>query len=124
MATPLHRVLGLGSAKAGTEHFWLQRLTAVANLVLVPLFVVLAIALSGRPYRAVVDVLSSLPISLLFLALLLSVLIHMRLGMQAIIEDYVHGEWLKLALLAANTLFALLVGIAAALAVIKLAVGG
>ena len=123
MTTPLHQAFGLGSTKSGTEHFWLQRVTAVANLFLVTFSVILAVSLAGRPYRAVVDILSWLPVSLLLLALLVSVLTHMRIGMQVIIEDYVHGEVLKLSLLIGNTLFTWAVGIAGALAVIKLAAG-
>lgn len=124
MRTPLHQALGLGSAKSGTQHFWLQRVTAAANLLTVSLTLVVALALAGREHEAAVGLLSWPPVSVLLLALLVSVLTHMRLGMQVIVEDYVHAEWLRLGLLIANTLFAWAVGLAGALAVLKLALGG
>lgn len=123
LRTPLSRVTGLGSAKSGTEHFWRQRLTAISNAVLVTIAVILVLFLVGKPYGDVIAVLRNPLVGLLFLALIGSALYHMKLGMQDIIEDYVHGAW-KYPLLIGNNFFAAIVGIAAGLAVIKLALGG
>ena len=123
LRTPLSRVTGLGSAKSGTEHFWRQRLTAMSNAVLVTIAVILVLFLVGKPHEEVVGVLRNPLVGLLFLALIASALYHMKLGMQDIVEDYVHGRC-KYPLLIGNTFFAAIVGIAAALAVIRLALGG
>ena len=90
MRTPLGRVRGLGSARSGTSHFWRQRLTAVANVPLVISFVVILISLLGRNHAAVVQILGSPPVAIIMLLFILSITYHMRLGMQVIIEDYVH----------------------------------
>jgi succinate dehydrogenase / fumarate reductase membrane anchor subunit len=117
-------VRGLGSAREGTEHFWRQRLTAIANVPLTLFFVGLLISLNGAGFAETRAVLSNPFVALPLLAFLLSALYHMRLGMQVIIEDYVHGEAMKLALLVLNTFFAAAVGIAAAFALLKMAFGG
>jgi succinate dehydrogenase / fumarate reductase membrane anchor subunit len=124
MRTPLGRVRGLGSAKSGTGHFWLQRVTAVANLILTLVFLGVAIALVGKPYPAALAILSHSLVAILMLLFVVSGCVHMRLGMQVIIEDYIHGEGLKIAAVMANTFFAIAIGAACAFAVLKLSFGG
>ena len=120
MSTPLARVRGLGAARAGTEHFWHQRLTAVANVPLTIAFVFILIALLRRNHAAVVQILGSPLVAVILLLLILSITTHMRLGMQVIIEDYVHEERTKLVLLMANTFFAIVVALASAFALLML----
>jgi succinate dehydrogenase membrane anchor subunit len=124
MRTPLGRVRGLGSAKDGTDHFWRQRITALANVPLVIFFVLLVIVLAGKDYQSVAATLASPTIAILLLLAVLSVVVHMRIGMQVIIEDYVHTETTKLILVMANTFFCVIVGFSAAFAILKLAFGG
>ena len=92
LRTPLARVRGLGSAKSGTEHFWRQRLTAVANVPLTIAFVVIVVSLLGRIHAAAQQILGSPLVAILMLLFIGSVTYHMRIGMQVIIEDYVHDE--------------------------------
>ena len=113
MRTPLGKVRGLGSAKDGTEHFWRQRLTAVANVPLLLFFVGFLICYNGASHAEVTAALSN-PI----------VAVLMKLGMQVIIEDYVHAEGVKIALLMLNTFFAILVGGLCLFAVLKIAFAG
>jgi succinate dehydrogenase / fumarate reductase, membrane anchor subunit len=124
MRTPLGRVRGLGSAKSGTGHFWLQRVTAVANVILTVVFLGVVISLVGKPYQAAVAVLSHPLVAILMLLFTVSGVVHMRLGMQVIIEDYVHGEGLKIAAVMANTFFAIAIGAACVFALLKLSFGG
>ncbi len=124
MRTPLGRVRGLGSAKSGTGHFWLQRVTAVSNLILTVIFIGIVIALVGRPYPAAVALLSHPLVAILMLLFILSACIHMRLGMQVIIEDYIHNEGTKVLAVMANTFFAIAIGAASVYAVLKLSFGG
>ncbi len=123
MRTPLKRVRALGSAKEGADHFWTQRVTAVANLFLVLFVVWLLVSLVGADYATVKATLGH-PVNALALGLLaISGAIHMRLGMQVIIEDYVHGELGKIVLVMLNTFFAILIGAACLFAVAKLSFG-
>jgi len=124
MTTPLRRVRHFGSAHDGTSHFLRQRLTAAANVPLVIAFIVLVVSLIGRPRGEVVAVLGSPFVALFLILMIISISIHMRIGMQVIIEDYVHGEGLKVTALAANTFFAIAVAAVSIFALLKLAFGG
>src|SRR5262245_11263817 len=86
LLTPLARVRGLGSARSGTEHFWRQRLTAVANVPLTIAFVFIVIGLLGRNHAAVVQILGSPLVAVIMLLFIVSITTHMRIGMQVIIE--------------------------------------
>ncbi|HML28608.1 MAG TPA: succinate dehydrogenase, hydrophobic membrane anchor protein, partial [Hyphomicrobium sp.] len=92
MRTPLKKVRYLGSAKEGADHFWKQRVTAVANLFLGIFLVWLIVSLLGADYATAKQKLAHPLIAIPLLGLVLSSTVHMRIGMQVIIEDYVHGE--------------------------------
>ena len=124
MRTPLGRVRGLGSAKKGTGDFIASRVTSVALVVLTLFFVVLVISLSGRPHAEATAALASPVIAVLLIATVLLTAVHMRLGMQVIIEDYVHDELPKFALLIANWLFSWGIGLTCVFAILKIAFGG
>jgi len=121
--TPLARVRGLGAARSGTDHFWRQRLTAVANIPLTIAAVVIIILLLGRNQAAVAQILGSPLVAVIMLLFIVSITAHMRIGMQVIIEDYVHEETAKFVLIMANTFFAVAVALAAAYGILKLSFG-
>jgi succinate dehydrogenase / fumarate reductase membrane anchor subunit len=123
MRTPLSRIRGLGAAHHGTEHFWLQRLTAAANVLLLVVLIGIVVTLVGKSHATVISTLARPLVSVLFVAALISVAIHMRLGMQIIIEDYVHSPGRKVALLILNTFFAWGVGLASIYAILKISFG-
>lgn len=123
MRTPLGRVRGLGSAKNGTDHFWAERITSVALVPLTLVFVGIVIAIVGKSHAEAVALLGSPLVAITMLALVLTGIAHMRLGMQVIVEDYVHGEFAKMAALMANTFFCALLAIACVWAVVKLSFG-
>jgi len=121
--TPLGRVLGLGSARSGTEHFWLQRLTAVANIPLTIAAILIIILLLGRNQAAAAQILGAPLVAVIMLLFIVSTSTHMRIGMQVIIEDYVHDETAKLVLIMANTFYAVAVALASAYGILKLSFG-
>ena len=123
LRTPLGHVRGLGSAKSGTEHFVRQRLTAIANIPLVIAFVLILVSLLGRNHAAVVQILGSPLVAIVMLLFIFSITYHMRIGMQVIIEDYVHDEGLRIACLVANTFFTIAVGLTCVYAILKLSFG-
>jgi succinate dehydrogenase / fumarate reductase membrane anchor subunit len=123
MRTPLKTARYLGSAKEGADHFWKQRVTAVSNAFLAVFLVWLIVSLTGADYATVKHELGNPLIALGLLALVLSGTIHMRLGMQTIIEDYVHDVGLKVVALMLNTFFAIFIALASIFSVLKLSFG-
>jgi len=123
MRTPLGRVRGYGSAKSGTDDFIRQRLTAIANIPLTIAAVLIVISLIGRNHAAVAQILGSTPVAIVMVLFIISVFFHMRIGMQVIIEDYVHHDPLKLVLVLSNTFFAIIVGLASVYGILKLSFG-
>ena len=97
MRTPLNKVRNLGASHTGTRHFWHQRLTSIANIPLVVFLLWLGISLAGAPHAQVVAAIRHPLIAAGLLAVIISFIWHMLLGMQVIIEDYIHGELAKFA---------------------------
>jgi succinate dehydrogenase / fumarate reductase membrane anchor subunit len=121
--TARKRVSGLGAARSGTGHFWRQRLTALAAVPLTIAFVIIVLVTVGKDYNAVRTTLSHPLVAILMLLFVGSNVVHMRIGMQVIIEDYVHEELPKVLLLALNAFFSIAVGLACAFAILKLSFG-
>jgi succinate dehydrogenase / fumarate reductase, membrane anchor subunit len=124
MRTPLAEVRGLGSAKGGTGEFIVQRVTSVALTPLLVAFLALLVALVGEPHASVIATLGHPLAAMLLVAGIIVTVVHMRVGMQVIVEDYVHAELTKFALLIGNWLFAWGVGLVAIFAVLKIAFAG
>jgi succinate dehydrogenase / fumarate reductase membrane anchor subunit len=123
MKTPLGRVRGLGSARAGTTTFWHQRLTSVAAVPLTIAFIVVVIALLGRNHAAAVQILGSPLVAIVMLLFINVTAYHMWIGVQEIIVDYVHDELMKYSALLANTFFSVAVALASTYAILKLSFG-
>jgi succinate dehydrogenase / fumarate reductase, membrane anchor subunit len=123
MQTPLKKVRGLGAAKSGTEHFWHQRVTAIANVPLVLFMIWFVVSHLGAARADVIASLRNPIVSVLMILALASVFWHMRLGMQVIIEDYVHSHGRKFAALIANTGFVVLLFAIAGYSILKMSFG-
>ena len=124
LRTPLARARGLGSARAGVHHWWAQRLTAIALVPLVVWFAISLVMMSGADYGAVRAWIGS-PVVMVLLILTIAIgLHHGQLGLQVVIEDYVHGDGSKLALIVAVRFIAVLFGLAAIVAVLRIGFGG
>ena len=123
MRTSIGRVRGLGSARDGTRHWMLQRLTAVSNLILVLWFVFSLATLPGTSYEVVSAWLSSPLPAIMMILLVISVFYHARLGLQVVVEDYVHHEGAKVGALAAITLLLFGLAVACVVAVLTVLLG-
>jgi succinate dehydrogenase / fumarate reductase, membrane anchor subunit len=123
MRTPLGRVRSLGAAHSGTSDFWRQRITGVAMTLLMIPVVVIVMMLLGRNQAGAAQILGSLPIAVILLLFIGASAWHMKIGMQVVIEDYVHNEKLKLTAIMLNNFFSIAVALASTYAILKLSSG-
>jgi succinate dehydrogenase / fumarate reductase membrane anchor subunit len=120
LRSPLGRARGLGSARAGSHHWWGQRLTALALVPLTLWFILSVIHLIGAPHQAVIDWLSAPVIMGLMLALIVATFHHLQLGVQVVIEDYVHDERLKMSAVLAVRALCVLLALVCIVSVLKI----
>ena len=123
MRTPLARVRNLGASHSGTSDFWRQRMTAVAMVLLMVPAIVIVMMLLGRNQAGAAQILGSAPIAIIMLLFIIASAWHMKIGMQVVIEDYVHNEVVKLAAVMANNFFSIAVALASIYAILKLSSG-
>ncbi|HWA02156.1 MAG TPA: succinate dehydrogenase, hydrophobic membrane anchor protein [Rhizomicrobium sp.] len=126
METPLHRVQGLGSSHSGVRHFWRQRVTAAALIPLTLWFAWAALGLVGASDSQVLSFLTLSPLGIPLNAILMAIfaviaLYHMVLGLQVVIDDYVHGEGGKIFLMLLVRALALAIGAASLFALLRIA---
>jgi len=124
LRTPLARVRGLGSAKDGTSHWWMQRVSSVLLAPLSIWFLLCALPLLGADYANARVWLAQPLNAFLILALVLAVIYHALLGVQVVVEDYIHTRWLEVAVLTSVRLLAFLAALATSLAIMRISVGG
>jgi succinate dehydrogenase / fumarate reductase membrane anchor subunit len=123
MRTPLGRVRNLGASHSGTSDFWRQRLTAVAMTLLIIPVIVIVLMLIGSNQAGAKLILGSLPVAIILILFIIASTWHMKIGMQVVIEDYVHSEKVKLAAIIANNFFSFAVALASIYAIFKLSSG-
>ena len=124
LRTPLGRVRGLGSAKDGVAHWWAQRITAVALLPLLLWLAASLVSSAGMDLAAAREWLSN-PVSATLMILLIGAgFHHAQLGLQVVIEDYVHTEWLKIASVMSVKLAAIGLGVSGIFSILKISFGG
>lgn len=121
--TPLGRVLGLGSAKSGTEHWWVQRVTAVAGIPLVVFLIGFVLTHIGATRAEMLASLANPLVAILLALTMINLLWHMKLGLQVVIEDYIHTPRNKFATLLLNSFFTAALGVAALYAILKMSFG-
>src|SRR5215467_11784555 len=123
MRTPLGRVRNLGASHSGTTDFWRQRLTAVAmTLLIIPVLVIIMMLIGSNQAGAKL-ILGSLPVAIILILFIIASAWHMKIGMQVVIEDYVHNEKLKLVSIMFNNFFSIAVALASTYAIFKLSSG-
>jgi len=123
MRSPLGRAIGLGSAKQGVEHWWMQRVTAIALVPLILWLVIALIGLVGADLETMQNWVGRPLPAILLVLLLIATFYHMSLGLQVVVEDYVHAELAKLALVIVIRLFCFALAVAGIFAVFSIAVG-
>ncbi len=120
LKTPMGRARGLGAAHSGVQHFWLQRLSAIALVPLVVWFVASLASWTSADFVHARAFFAQPLVAALMLLLLVTGFAHLKLGLQVIVEDYVHTEGTKIALLILNTLFCVALGLITVWAILKL----
>ena len=123
LRSPIGRVLGLGSAKDGTAHWWSQRVSGVALALLGTWFVIGLLRMPGFGHAEAVDFISDLPNPVLLILLTLTMAYHSYLGVQVVIEDYVHGHGLKMASLVTSRFAHALLAAVGVYAILRLGIG-
>ena len=123
LRTPLSLVRGLGSAKGGTHHFWMQRLTAIALVPLSIWFVVAVVCVANADYQSAITWVRSPLNSTLLVAMIVALFYHAQIGMQVVFEDYIHTEWLKVTVQILLRFVMALLALGALLAVLRVAFG-
>ena len=121
--TPVARARGLGSAKDGTHHWWMQRITAIALVPLTVWLVGSLVAIGSADHAQTVHWIRSPAVSIALLLTIAALFHHAQLGLQVVIEDYVHAEWKKIAVLITVKLLAIAIAATAAFSVLKIAFG-
>lgn len=124
LRSPLGKVLGSGSAKDGTEHWWQQRMSAVALLILGSWFLYSLMRLDSLTHAAMVEWVGRPFNSVMLLLLSVTLAWHSALGVQVVLEDYVHGPFLKVASLVANRFAHAFLAIVAVVSILTTALGG
>jgi succinate dehydrogenase / fumarate reductase membrane anchor subunit len=123
MRTPLGRVRNLGASHSGTSDFWRQRITAVAMVLLMVPVIVVVMMLLGRNQAGAAQILGSPVVAIILLLFIVASSWHMKIGLQVVIEDYVHQEKAKLVAIIANNFFSFAVALASIYAILKLSSG-
>ena len=123
MRTPLGRVRNLGASHSGTTDFWRQRITAIGMTLLIIPVIVIVLMLIGSNQAGAKLIIGSLPVAIILILFIIASTWHMKIGMQVVIEDYVHSEKLKLAAIMANNFFSFAVALASIYAILKLSSG-
>ena len=123
MRTPLGKVRSLGSARSGTSDFFRQRITAVGMILLIVPAIVIIMTMLGRNQAAASQILGNPLVAIIMILFIIASVWHMKIGMQVVMEDYIHDEKLKLALIIANHFFCWSVGLASIYAILKLSSG-
>lgn len=123
LRSDLGKVKGLGAAKEGVGHWRLQRLTALALLPLALWFVATLLGLIGAPHAVVVAWIGQGHVTVLLLALVIALFWHLQLGLQVVLEDYLHVPWLQIMLQLGTRCFAALGALVAIVSILKISVG-
>ena len=123
MRTPLGKVRSLGSARSGTSDFFRQRITAVGMILLIVPAIVIIMTMLGRNQAAASQILGNPLVAIIMILFIIASVWHMKIGMQVVLEDYIHDEKLKLALVIGNHFFCWSVGLVSIYAIVKLSSG-
>jgi succinate dehydrogenase / fumarate reductase, membrane anchor subunit len=124
MRSPLGRARGLGSAREGVEHWWMQRVSAAALIPLTLWFVVSLIALTGSDYNAFIAWLKAPFVAILMVLVLVALFHHMALGLQVVVKDYVHSDRAKIPTVVAIHLACFALAVAGIFATVRIAFDG